>query len=113
LFSFETESCCAVQASLKLTFSDFEVLDYRLSPIYLFYVGGWRGGGCLVVSFFLFVCFVLHRVSLCSPGCPGTYSVEQGGLELRKVTDSQVLTVRARATTTQFWFVFLYKVLFI
>jgi hypothetical protein len=23
------------------------------------------------------------KVSLCSPGCPGTYSVEQSGLELR------------------------------
>jgi hypothetical protein len=25
------------------------------------------------------------RVSLCSPGCPGTHSVDQAGLELRKI----------------------------
>jgi hypothetical protein len=27
--------------------------------------------------------FFLDRVSLCSPGCPGTHSVDQAGLELR------------------------------
>jgi hypothetical protein len=46
---------------------------------------------CLFVCLFLF-CFVLvwfwflvfrDRVSLCSPGCPGTHSVDQAGLELR------------------------------
>jgi hypothetical protein len=25
----------------------------------------------------------LDRVSLCSPGCPGTHSVDKAGLELR------------------------------
>ena len=31
---------------------------------------------------FLFVClFFRDRFSLCSPGCPGTHSVDQGGLE--------------------------------
>jgi hypothetical protein len=33
---------------------------------------------------FLFFVFVFQdRVSLCSPGCPGTHSVDQAGLELR------------------------------
>jgi hypothetical protein len=32
--------------------------------------------------FFLFF-FLRDRVSLCSPGCPGTHSVDQAGLELR------------------------------
>jgi hypothetical protein len=32
---------------------------------------------CLFVC--LFVCFQV-RVSLCSPGCPGTHSVDQAGL---------------------------------
>jgi hypothetical protein len=32
---------------------------------------------------FFFFCFFLDRVSLCSPGCPGTHSVDQAGLELR------------------------------
>jgi hypothetical protein len=31
---------------------------------------------------FLFVLFFQDRVSLCSPGCPGTPSVDQAGLEL-------------------------------
>jgi hypothetical protein len=31
----------------------------------------------------LFVCFSRDRVSLYSPGCPGTHSIDQAGLELR------------------------------
>jgi hypothetical protein len=35
------------------------------------------------LNYFLF-CFVFRdRVSLCSPGCPGTHFVDQAGLELR------------------------------
>jgi hypothetical protein len=33
------------------------------------------------IRFFFF--FSRDRVSLCSPGCPGTHSVDQAGLELR------------------------------
>jgi hypothetical protein len=49
---------------------------------------------------FLFVlfCFVFQdRVSLCSPGCPGTHSVEQASLELRNppASTSQVLGLKA------------------
>jgi hypothetical protein len=40
--------------------------------------------------FFVFCCFVFlvfrDRVSLCSPGCPGTHSVDKAGLELKKFT---------------------------
>jgi hypothetical protein len=56
---------------------------------------------------FCFVCFVLlvfrDRVSLCSPGCPGTQSVDQAGLELRNppASASQVLGLKACATTAQ------------
>jgi hypothetical protein len=32
---------------------------------------------------FVFVCFFQDRVSLYSPGCAGTHSVDQAGLELR------------------------------
>jgi hypothetical protein len=32
----------------------------------------------------LFVLFFRDRVSLCSPGCPGTHSVDQAGLEHKK-----------------------------
>jgi hypothetical protein len=40
-----------------------------------------------------FFFFFRDRVSLCSPGCPGTHSVDQAGLELRNppVSASQVL----------------------
>jgi hypothetical protein len=68
---------------------------------------------CLVVEFLLsaqiFVClvgwflflFFQDRVSLCSPGCPGTHSVDQAGLELRNppASASQVLGLKAWATT--------------
>jgi hypothetical protein len=44
---------------------------------------------CLFVCF----CFFRDRVSLCSPGCLRTYSVDQAGLELRNppASASQVL----------------------
>jgi hypothetical protein len=35
-----------------------------------------------VCLFFVLFCF-FDRVSLCSPGCPGTHFVDQAGLELR------------------------------
>jgi hypothetical protein len=45
-----------------------------------------------VFVLFLFVCFVFQdRVSLCSPGCPGTHSVDQAGLELRNLPASASL----------------------
>jgi hypothetical protein len=55
-------------------------------------------------GFFLF-CFVFlvfrDRVSLYSPGCPGTHFVEQAGLELRNLpaSASRVLGLKACATT--------------
>jgi hypothetical protein len=41
------------------------------------------------------------RVSLCSPGCPGTHSVDQAGLELRNLpaSASRVLGLKAHTTT--------------
>jgi hypothetical protein len=51
--------------------------------------------------FFLFVFVFRDRVSLCSPGCPGTHSVDQAGLELRNspASVSRVLGLKARAIT--------------
>jgi hypothetical protein len=49
-----------------------------------------------------FVClFVWDRVSLYSPGCPGTYFVDQAGLELRNppASVSRVLGLKACTTT--------------
>jgi hypothetical protein len=51
------------------------------------------------------------RVSLCSPGCPGTHSVDEAGLELRNspASASQVLGLKACATTARLHWVFLKK----
>jgi hypothetical protein len=54
-----------------------------------------------VFLFFVLFCFVFpDRVSLYSPGCPGTHSADQAGLELRYLpaSASQVLGLKACAT---------------
>jgi hypothetical protein len=68
---------------------------------------GWVGFGLVFVC--LFVCFFQDRVSLYSPGCPGTHSVDQAGLEFRNLpaSASQVLGLKACATTAQLDSVFL------
>jgi hypothetical protein len=55
-------------------------------------------------NFFFFVRFIFvfsGRVFLCSPGCPGTHSVDQIGLGLRNLSASasQVLGLKACVTT--------------
>jgi hypothetical protein len=49
---------------------------------------------------FFFFLVLQDRVSLCSPGCPGTHSVDQAGLELRDLPASAfwVLGLKACAT---------------
>jgi hypothetical protein len=51
--------------------------------------------------FFFFLLVFRDRVSLCSPGCPGTHSVDQAGLELRNppASASQVLGLKVCTTT--------------
>ena len=51
--------------------------------------------------FFFFLLFFLDRVSLYSPGCPGTHSVDQAVLKLRNLpaSASQVLELKACTTT--------------
>jgi hypothetical protein len=58
-----------------------------------------------MVRHFLFVYSFLvfrDRVSLCSPGCPETHSVDQAGLELRNLpaSASPVLELKVYSTTT-------------
>jgi hypothetical protein len=50
---------------------------------------------------FFFFSFFPDRVSLCSPGCSGTHSVDQAGLELSNLPASapQVLGLKACTTT--------------
>jgi hypothetical protein len=62
---------------------------------------------CFVFVLFLFVfCFLFFRdrISLCSPDCPGTHSVDQAGLKLRNLPASafRVLGLKACATTPGF-----------
>jgi hypothetical protein len=55
-----------------------------------------------VIDSTVLFCFVLQdRVSLCSPGCPGTHSVDQAGLQLRNqpASASRGLGLKACATT--------------
>jgi hypothetical protein len=63
-----------------------------------YWVLGLRIEKCLL--FFFFYLVFQDRVSLCSPGCFGTHSVDQAGLELRNppVSASQVLELKACAT---------------
>jgi hypothetical protein len=54
------------------------------------------------LNFYLFIYLFIYlifqdRVSLCSPGCPETHSVDQAGLKLRNLpaSASQVLGLKA------------------
>jgi hypothetical protein len=53
------------------------------------------------IDFFFFFLVFQDRVSLYSPGCPGTHSVEQAGLKLRNpsASASRVLGLKVYATT--------------
>jgi hypothetical protein len=73
----------------------------------------YREFWCTHVASFIahmdFFFFFWDRVSLCSPGCPGTHSVDQAGLELRNIpaSASQVRGLQACATTAQHTWTFL------
>jgi hypothetical protein len=62
-----------------------------------------------ILFYFIFLVF-RDRVSLCSPGCPGTHIADLAGLELRNLpaSASQVLGLKACATTA--WLTYLFFV---
>ena len=64
-------------------------------------VSGWPFLQSLLHFFCLLVFVFRDRVSLYSPSCPGTHSVDQAGLKLRNppASASQVLGLKACATT--------------
>jgi hypothetical protein len=55
-------------------------------------------------TFFVLFCFLVFqdRVSLCSPGCPGTHSVDQTGLKLRNLPASATQVLCRGAWHIQF-----------
>jgi hypothetical protein len=57
----------------------------------------------LVFCFWFFGLVFQDSISLYSPGCPGTHSVDQASLELRNppTSASQVLGLKACTTTAQ------------
>jgi hypothetical protein len=62
------------------------------------------------IQFFFFFFFFLvfqDRVSLCSPGCPGTHSVDQAGLKLRNLLASASWVLGLKAGPTMPWLQFL------
>jgi hypothetical protein len=81
-----------------MSMRDFSILDIFFNVLKLFFF-------CFVFWVFVFVClFVLvarDRVSLYSPGCPGTHFVDQAGLELRNLpaSASRVLGLKVCTTT--------------
>jgi hypothetical protein len=66
---------------------------------------------CFVLFCFVLFCFETG-FSLCSPSCPGTHSVDQAGLKLRNLpaSASQVLGLKARATTSRAYEILLLKI---
>jgi hypothetical protein len=56
------------------------------------------------IDIYIYIWFFQDRVSLYSPGCPGTHSVDQAGLKLRNppASASQVLGLKTCATTARF-----------
>jgi hypothetical protein len=55
------------------------------------------------VYYVLLFWFLQDRVSLCSPGCPGTHSVHQAGLELRNPPASASWVLELKACATPAW----------
>jgi hypothetical protein len=66
---------------------------------------------------FVCFCFFQDRVSLCSPGCPGTHSVDEVNFKLRNLpaSASQVLglkvyTTPAHVAITSYDYIFIFDV---
>jgi hypothetical protein len=62
----------------------------------------------ILFYFILFYFIFRPRVSLCSPGCPGTHAVDQAGQNL-PASASQVLRLKVCATTHSYMGILLYQ----
>jgi hypothetical protein len=77
-------------------------MKYKLSLEWQGVSGGMKYASFLFVCLFVCLFFVFRDgVSLYSPGCPGTHSVDQAGLKLRNspASASRVLGLKACTTT--------------
>ena len=79
-------------------------LGFIFHPLKRIFLFGFFFLFCFVCFFFVLFVFAFvfwDRVSLYSPGCPGTHFVDQAGLELRNppAPASRVLGLKACATT--------------
>jgi hypothetical protein len=64
---------------------------------------------CFVLFCFVLFCF-RDRVSLYSPGCPGTHFVDQAGLRNPPASASRVLGLKACTTTPGFCLFFVNQI---
>jgi hypothetical protein len=55
------------------------------------------------IHFSILFCYFETGFFLCSPGCPGTHSVDQAGLELRDLPASASRALGSKACTTTAW----------
>jgi hypothetical protein len=96
----ETPACLFYHHHLLLTSLLLE-LAYRTFC-------GWMGISFMFCSFLFFWLVFRDRVSQCSPGCPGTHSVDQASLKFRNppASASQVLGLKAFATTPGIYVLF-------
>ena len=106
---------CLISLSLSLSLSIYiyiclplwlttEMRNFKSIPSYRPKTLGF----CFVlfVCFWVFFVFVFvfgDRVSLCSPGCPGTHFVNQAGLKLRNLPASASQVLGLKACTTTAW----------
>jgi hypothetical protein len=100
-------SSCVGSGGVKLASRYLIPLSHLMNPIFIS-LGCIETELAIESSHFIYLFVVVlfkDRFSLCSPGCPGTHSVDQAGLELRTHRDvpasvSWVLGLKVCATTT-------------
>ena len=105
---FKKKSHLPEATQLKAANRRWECRSWREYLSFQHAYGSWLNLSVFVCLFFFFFFLLVFqdRVSLYSPGCPGTYSVDQAGLELRNLSASasQVLGLKVCPTTAQLHF---------